>query len=912
MILVSTLPEDPTKVKGDLLEKLARDLLSAQDYQVTEEIRTIGAELDLLCTHKVSGKEIYVECKAQSANIGAPILRQLLGTVVSEDFAEGWLITTSNFGKDAKGWERDWKSRTKQDAHKLSFYTPEKIIESLKAARIVCNPPHSLAESLTPDGDKLGDWSLLLSPFGRYWTVYTIRSGVPHGVLFFESVDGSHISNSGTLENIAKLDSVFSDYEMHSGKDTNTRTDNFDQLPTSVVEVQTGESLYDYRPARPEDFVGRTKAQKDILGFFESVRTNETTTRIIAITGNSGLGKSSLIAKIRDRTRNKRYKNKYFSFAVDMRGARSPLYVTTALLQCLKAAQSKGFGSASIQLQLVTPSNPLASPSISEYLRTVSDEGKLITLLIDQFEELYTKPDLFPIFNAARELFIDAASEQTAFALGFAWKTDSTTQQDHPAYHLWHDLSDMRKNIRLNVFDAGEVKTAITSFEKESRIALPAELRHQVSYSCQGFPWLLKKLCIHLYEQLEAGKIADSTLLEIDAASLFQRDIDDLSQPQLQCLKLIANKAPADWSEIIEIAGADAINSLVGKRLVIKSGDRLNVYWDIFRDYLITGNTPIVSFNYIPTSDISSMLKVARDLDAKKYKSAQNIASNLDLEEKSVWNVGADLVLLGVAERNGTSFKLHRDLLNGEPETVLLRIREKVDKHIVKIRLYKEHAGQTVGPDTVLSIVKSCFSGAQYSDKTWAIYTNRFAKLFQATGFLDLVGPKYLVQNSKIVLAKVQRRERKKEVFSAMASPDATCQTLTLVLQGATVESLMKDKRRNALQVLKRFNLVTGDNYAVYANKASVDKLGGVEAVIWNAAQSEETIRMCVDVIVKNPEVSGAELGEMISAHFQAGWKSTSKLRTGIALKKWSTWIIEGEAHGVIPSPPRRNKRQAE
>jgi hypothetical protein len=51
----------------------------------------VGAELDLLCKHKVNKKVIYVECKAQRDPISAPVLRQLLGTVTSEYYSEGLL-----------------------------------------------------------------------------------------------------------------------------------------------------------------------------------------------------------------------------------------------------------------------------------------------------------------------------------------------------------------------------------------------------------------------------------------------------------------------------------------------------------------------------------------------------------------------------------------------------------------------------------------------------------------------------------------------------------------------------------------------------------------------------------------------------------------------------------------------------
>jgi len=87
-------------------------MLEAQNYLVTEEVRKTGSELDLLCEHKVSGKKIYVECKAyRDKKIDAPIIRQLFGTVVFENYSEGWLIGTSEFSKDAKGFCEELPSR---------------------------------------------------------------------------------------------------------------------------------------------------------------------------------------------------------------------------------------------------------------------------------------------------------------------------------------------------------------------------------------------------------------------------------------------------------------------------------------------------------------------------------------------------------------------------------------------------------------------------------------------------------------------------------------------------------------------------------------------------------------------------------------------------------------------------------
>ncbi len=900
---------DSTKDKGDLLESLATDLLTAQSYKVINEIRVTGAELDLLCQHEISGKQIYVECKAQAGNIGAPILRQLAGTVDAYEYSEGWLISTADFGKEAKGFAEMWKQKPIEKASKLSFYTPHIIVQSLKKASVVCDPPISSAFEFAGSAEAVGEWTLVISPFGRFWAAYTLKGGAPHGVIFFHAKSGARISDIETLHNIKTLESVLCDYDVYIGVDSSKGVKGTtDTALPNVVEVQTGESWDDYRPARPQDFIGRDEAQKQILAFLDKARTTNDATRIFAITGNSGLGKSSLIAKVRDRARNNRYNKKLFVFAIDMRGARSPAYISASLTKCLESAQAAGFGKKQ-SFQLTNPSTPLSSPSISDYLESVKAEGKFICLIFDQFEELYSKPDLFNVFTAAKDLMIDVVSFKGAIGLGFAWKTDSTTQQDHPAYHIWHELSDHRKVFKLNSFDKGEIAKAITAFERQVEFKLPAEVRHQISHSSQGFPWLLKKLCIHLYENRDRQNGTNSTLLELDVKTLFDSDLQSLDGKELASLRHIAANAPADWSEIIEISGVATVNALVAKRLVIKSGDRLNVYWDIFRDYLLSGSVPVVPFNYIPASDITAMVKVGQTLDRSKFSTSEDIAKTTELKERTVWNIGADLVLFGVAERLGTTFKLHRDMGDAATRSILSMIRRKIEKHSLKIILYRNHAGKTIDRNEIIQRLKECVPGERFNNKTWEIYVNRFINIFIQVGFLARSGTVFTVHDSGSVVSKVSRRSRESEVFSAMASPASVCDALILLQSDNNVAKAISSGYRNSISVLKRFNLVEVENDLATLNSEALTKFGGVPEAVWTLAKSEAAITKCMDVLKKDPQITGVELGTRISTEFNLAWTDGSRARTGNALKQWAMWITQGSDDARIPDPPGRKKK---
>ena len=99
LIEVLTPEGSSTKEKGDLLESLASEFLRTQGYEVHNEVRVTASELDLLCKHKVNGRDVYVECKAHRDNLSAEVLTKLLGTVDLHEYSEGWIVSTGPLGK---------------------------------------------------------------------------------------------------------------------------------------------------------------------------------------------------------------------------------------------------------------------------------------------------------------------------------------------------------------------------------------------------------------------------------------------------------------------------------------------------------------------------------------------------------------------------------------------------------------------------------------------------------------------------------------------------------------------------------------------------------------------------------------------------------------------------------------------
>lgn len=906
-----------TKDKGDLLEKLSSELTARQSYDVTEEIRITACELDLLCKHKVSGRKLYVECKAYRDTLSATVLRQLLGTVTFEGYDEGWLISAGPLGKDAKGFMEEWENRDDDKRKTLSIYTPERIVEALTDAKVIVAKPEAVAlECVDDDPDLIGEWILLITPYGRFWTLTVLEFGVATGVLVFSGATGKRVQDPTLLRNLAATDSSVRelDFEYDFGAKTAvSKGDASDVVRNTVVEVQYGESWSDYRPARPEHFVGRKSAQDDVIRFLESVRKGGTKTRVFAVTGDSGMGKSSLIAKLRDRVRNVRYRNKYFIYAVDVRAATNANYIARSLICALKAAiENEVLDDDGAPIRITNHSDPIASDSIQSLLAKLEESGRVVALVFDQFEELYSKPELFSVFEEAQRLFLSAISCCSNLVLGFAWKTDSTVQQGHPAYFMWHRLSDHRYEVGLLPFVHADASKAITVFEKELGEDLKPGLRRQIIENSQGYPWLLKKLCIHLYEQLQTGTTQNELAETLDVGSLFDRDLNSLTQPERQCLEMIAYSAPTDWYEVLEVFDRDVIAALQDKRMIIRSGDRLNVYWDIFREYVLTGKPPAIPFTYIPSSpSIKSLLAVSEKLDHDRASTAISLSESIDLTEKTVGNVVHDLFMLGIASGGYDEIKLDSQMSDNSNRTILERIRSVMKRHALTRHLkshFEEHA--CITPSELKNGLQVINPAASHSARTWDLYAGRMGRWLSATGILTPVTDGWLRQDvGDVVFTEAASRRAYRRQFGPFlgdAPPAKVVQALEWLCKNQpTTLDLAKERGfRNAMIVLTRFSLARSIGDGVVETDFEPDAELNFDQLIWQCAREEETLEFACDFLNEKPTSSGIQLGAFIGDSYKTNWSVASKMRTGNALKTWATWIIAGESKDEIPPAP--------
>jgi len=912
---------DANKQKGDLLEDLTGRLLRSQSYEVETQIRVTGVELDLVALHKVSGRRIYVECKAHRKSLEADALTKLLGTLeVHEEYEEGWLVSAGPLGKDAKGISAEWQKKPAEKRSRLSIFTPKKLVDVLVDAQVVVSPDKLVIPDWCSTCQRGQEAVLLIAKIGYFWVLPVLASGVPNDVLVYEGNTGCLCTDIDLLHRLAATDSSLKSLNFELGAERLEQPKGSSSKEThqhngQIIEVKQGESWDDYRPARPCDFVGRESAQRRLLEFLDNVREETTRTRVFAVTGDTGMGKSSLIVKLRDRIGNIRHRSRFFLFAVDVRAARGPQYILLALLECLRRARDHGYGSWDGELTVTDLNDPLESPAIEGYLATLRDTGVVICLVLDQFEELYSKPDLFPVFEQAERLFLSTASRASNLVVGFVLRSDSTVQQDHPAYHMWHRLSDHRFETRLRVFSPAETARAITLFEKELGEQLRPELRRLIAENCEGYPWLLKKLCIHLHEQIKAGTDQSDLNETMDVGALFARDLNSCSKREALCLDHIARQAPADWFDVLDLFGTETIAALQDKRLILRSGDRLNLYWDVFREYVLTKKVPAIPFTYLPSSpSVGAFLAAAGRLSRETPRSSEAIAQETGLSVKTAGNVIHDLIMFGLAKGGPSAALLDADVDTGTEEAVLTRIRSVLKRHALTRELQRFDSGSRITLKDMITALREVNPTAKHSADTWEIYAKRLGPWLIAAGLLSPCLEGWIAGDQGSISIPSRRGSRfRLGCFQADAPPAKVVLALKWLLesQPCTPEQIKASGNRNAIRILDRFELTGRDETGQYiaVHDALTDE--ATSRLVYRAAHEDETVQEVLRYLEGKPSASGRDIGRYISSRFQQPWNSASERRNGNALRIWALWIAEGRGKEGVPTPPGPRTRKA-
>lgn len=314
-------------------------------------------------------------------------------------------------------------------------------------------------------------------------------------------------------------------------------------------------------------------------------------------------------------------------------------------------------------------------------------------------------------------------------------------------------------------------------------------MRKRIRDQSQGLPWLTKKLSIHVYKQIEAGAEQIALLAQrLNVVTLFEEDLADLSPAQISCLKSIAIQSPVDLTKIADDFSNEIVNSLVSRRLVVRTGGRLAPYWDIFRDFLRDERVPGIEWQWLPLVSPSMAIPVLMQLQASGGISLNQLATRTEYSEGTVQNIVSDLQNVALVRRNETHNTY--EVLSSEHRTVI-EIAEFVgqqlrDNAIVRALYTSVPPGGVLSADDFKVLFDSLAHGR--SAKTLDSYRNVFVGWLLFSGTLELRGGELhrpVGRSAQLGVLRASRRERSIG-FVAASEPNAVIENAIRLQQGRT------------------------------------------------------------------------------------------------------------------------------
>jgi AAA ATPase-like protein/restriction endonuclease len=733
-----------TTKRGDYFESLVALLLRRMRYRVVERIGFTGMEIDCLAEDMNNKERVYVECKFLKDPFESDFISKLIGNALQRDIRKAYLFSTAHPGKYAKGALHDIENKDNLVAGilRFAFVGPREFVDLYTGINNLNGPDILFSQLPSSIRDTVGSINLAIAPEEAFWVIETTKGGIPEKAYLMPVHDYSQrIRDFDTASKLIEEAKLWVGLPLENGVTDISNGGKARNLVRNVVtSVPAADKFDDYRPARPEEFVGRTDQIKEILNLLQQIRTGLANSRILAISGLSGFGKSSIVLNLANKCKTSKLKDQIYICSIDTRSAISPLFIVEAIKYGLQKAIADGFLSSSLKdITIDSVEEPFSSASIQEYIDQLIAGKKLLVLFFDQFEELFVKESLFDTFEAFRRFAYHVEALQSNIVLGFSWRTGISIPDSHPAHYIWHELRDHRIEFKIGPFIEREAVAMVGNLEKASQQRIEAALKRQLIEQAQNLPWLMKKFCVHIYHKLQSG-VSQRELIGnvLDAATLFNEDTQSLQPIEIDCLRYIAQNSPADVVTVHDRYGHEVPERLYANRLVIRAGHRYSVYWDIFREFLVTGQVPSIPVTHIPQSQLSTALNVFRHIRDNGPINVDEICTAFGYTIKTAWNITADLTAYFLIERNQQNkIRVIDELTNADDNKLAEHVASELSNHIVYIALKTRTVqGQALWRPETDTIFAEWYP--LMSDDTLRKYASRLLPWFEFGGLIEV------------------------------------------------------------------------------------------------------------------------------------------------------------------------------
>ena len=886
-------PDVHKSKNGTVFEELIRLILEKQEYQVTKNVLITGLEIDLLAKHRLKNEVLYAECKAKEKPKSDEIKKFIFAVdygVDGEKADYGYFIHTEELDSHASGLQE----QLEKNKPNVSFIGPNKIFETLERSNIV-----ETFNQTEIEGNLITKLTLAYSYIGIFYVAIINVGSIPKFFTIFDKSlkpidDGSTIQLlKDSLKDIQELDYLTVSKKKEFKEKTSSTKESETNEKDTITDIKESENWYDYTPASIKHFIGRTNLKREIRVFIDNVRKAETNDRVFLLDGKSGWGKSSLLAELRGSSQTLKYwKSRMHVVAVDTRSANTVNFVGLAFKKLVTSALESGFIQKTIfskDLRITSPYNVLDDESVKELFKELKKRKKTLVLVFDQFEDKFRDEKLFDAFY---QFCIDVHDARENLVVGFSWKSEINVPFGNKASNQFNQLRDYAKCITIPEFNQNDAKQVVRQLESSIGKPIGNDLERRLVESSQGYPWLIKKLCIHTLKQYEKGKSIEELLeQELNYKELFDNDLLEVGNEEKRLLDHIALRAydgnPFDISEL-DNETQKLVDKLIHMRLVIRTGTTYNIYWDIFRDYIVTKEIPVLGESYLIRQSGNTCLDAFLI-----FKNDRKLPINTlidyypkQISEKAISNILLELRSLGLLKKQKgiDIYEVTDKVTEVSKEFFQNYITQKFENYTPYIVLQKLNKAK-ITTDDIKDVLKRIFKTEKFEENTWHAYAKQLSIWFG----LSNLSIKDRLEESKRGRGTYSINKVKHIPYY---SPAALFDSYSNVLQGKPIN-----------------NRKARDLYLIGLIDENGDLLSNIDDLqehVYREALTIDKLKKAYDFIKKKPQISQ---NDFISSNpkILANYKTlTSKKQATSIIFVWVKYCIAFESGENINVRARR------
>ncbi|MFJ6385445.1 restriction endonuclease [Kitasatospora sp. NPDC092039] len=872
--------------KGRLFEKFVALLLHEYGYEAPTvgdlNVTADGIEIDIAATSSIGGQSAIVECKSYTSNVKAQACTSFLGKLQLARYegdpnVSGYLFVIPRLV--AQGEEVSRKAAAMDKLFR--YFNVSDIVELLRGRGLI-----SELSQLTPIVPAHSDPAIIIAEDGIFTCVKILdpESHRADSILIW-SASGSRVPAS--VKSLLKGEVYAAGLPIKTVSDlgkVETHEEREDIFPFTIVRVRGSSADFEYQlPASPEYFVGRESTILDLKGF---VRKRSGT---LVLNAQSGWGKSSLALQLQRIVEDERG----YSIVVDSRTATNPRFVSEVLREAANEAQEHG---------LVTLPSDSSWASLASSIWTLrrarwADDGRPILIFFDQFENVFQSEDVTREF---RDLALMVPDSGIPLMVGFAWKTDLVAWTESHPFRLRDEIRSNSTFVSVGPMGAQEVDALLRRLEHRLGVRISRDLRQRIREYSQGLPWLFKKLSGHIISELETRQKTQEQLVSesLNVQSLFDSDLAGLSPIESDALRHIARFAPVSAVDVTEKYNGAAIQSLLDSRLVVAVAEKLDTYWDTFRDFLNTGRVPIEDSYIVRQSPRAVAELIFAVLELGGDATVSDLATDLGVSTKVIYNRSREPRLFGLTAYEPQRVKILDDVINAD--SIETEIRRRVAAALKRNRAYSsftslaERGGNGVAAAAYARELTNAFPAVAAQPPSWLGYARCFALWFDYAGLAVFENDRlYLPPDGHVPRGSLRSRQSPGRAKGfVLRTPKPAFDLLAELANGSValkVTSSWSRAKRMAMRELITLKLASESNGLLYISSNVADGNGNiVPGSIIEAIRSIPGGSAALELLRKDPRVNNHELGLLMCAGYGAGWGDSTIYKAGKDFRSWA------------------------